>query len=68
MRSSTQPSHRVYAVTNGRTCWLDIGAAWMHKDGKGFDLHLETMPFMAAEIIARAEGAKGPPPLHRAHR
>jgi hypothetical protein len=40
--TSKLPSHRVYAVTkNGqRNYWREIGAAWAHGDGEGFNLKL----------------------------
>lgn len=24
--------------------WVEIGAAWLHKDGKGFDIVLDALP------------------------
>ena len=41
------PSHRAYFVkkTEGeKGDWLELGAVWPHKDGKGFDVVLKTMP------------------------
>src|SRR5271168_5208446 len=35
------PTHRIYSVSrNGekKATWQEIGAAWPHKDGKGFNL------------------------------
>ena len=45
-----KPSHKVYRVKEGKegekkSYWMEIGAAWPHKDGKGFDVVLEVMPF-----------------------
>ena len=56
MKSSpTRPSHRVYAVTkNGeRNFWREIGAAWSHTDGDGFNLKLDFLPLNGAEIVIR---------------
>jgi hypothetical protein len=39
--TKAHPTHRIYSVTkNGdsKTNWQEIGAAWPHKDGKGFNL------------------------------
>jgi hypothetical protein len=44
-KAANRPTHRIYAVTKkdggdkGR--WTEIGAAWPHADGKGFNLKLE---------------------------
>ena len=53
--ASKQPSHRVYAVTkNGqRNYWREIGAAWPHGDGEGFNLKLDYLPLNGAEIVIR---------------
>ena len=40
------PTHRAYSIKgegdNAR--WLELGAAWVHDDGKGFNVVLETVP------------------------
>ena len=53
--ASKHPSHRVYAVTkNGqRNYWREIGAAWSHGDGEGFNLKLDYLPLNGAEIVIR---------------
>jgi hypothetical protein len=53
--TSKLPSHRVYAVTkNGqRNYWREIGAAWPHGDGEGFNLKLDYLPLNGAEIVIR---------------
>jgi hypothetical protein len=53
--TSNLPSHRVYAVTkNGKSnYWREIGAAWAHKDGEGFNLKLDYLPLNGAEIVIR---------------
>jgi hypothetical protein len=42
--NSNRPTHRVYAVIKkeGREkgTWLEIGAAWPHRDGKGYGVTL----------------------------
>jgi hypothetical protein len=63
-KNSNRPSHRVYAVTKigERSTWCEIGAAWPHKDGEGFNLKLDFLPLNGAEIVIRkpkAEEAAG---------
>jgi hypothetical protein len=59
-----RPTHRIYAVTGkndkneGR--WTEIGAAWAHKDGKGFNLRLNFLPAdPKAELVIRQPKEKG---------
>ena len=44
-----RPTHRVYAVIikkegAAKAAWLEIGAAWAHRDGKRFSLKLDSLP------------------------
>ena len=43
---SKAPSHVAYAVREGKdkSFWTRIGAAWQHKDGKGFNIQIESVP------------------------
>ena len=54
-KQTNRPSHRIYAVTkNGDSnYWREIGAAWSHKDGDGFNLKLDFLPLNGAEIVIR---------------
>ena len=54
-KQTNRPSHRVYAVTkNGDSnYWREIGAAWAHKDGEGFNLKLDFLPLNGAELVIR---------------
>ena len=61
--NSNRPTHRVYAVIkkegNEKGTWLEIGAAWPHRDGKGFGVKLNLVPFSGtAEIVIRAIESK----------
>lgn len=38
--------------------WTRIGAAWDHKDGKGFTLQLDLVPVAAGRIVLRANDPK----------
>jgi hypothetical protein len=61
--TKTRPTYRVYSVTkNGdsKANWQEIGAAWPHKDGKGFNLKFTARPLEGAEIVLREpKAAKG---------
>lgn len=54
--SKACPTHRIYSVAkNGDTKsnWQEIGAAWPHKDGKGFNLTFTAHPLDGAQIVLR---------------
>lgn len=54
--SKNSPTHRIYSVTkdaSGKSDWKDIGAAWPHKDGRGFNLRYTGKPEEGAEVIIR---------------
>jgi hypothetical protein len=59
--TSKRPSHRVHAVTkNGeKSYWTEIGAAWSHQDGKGFNVKLDYLPLNDAEIVIREPRTEG---------
>jgi hypothetical protein len=40
------PTHRAYSVKGeGEDAkWIELGAVWAHRDGKGFDVLLDAMP------------------------
>ena len=54
-KTSSLPSHRVYAVTKDgkQKYWRAIGAAWPHGDGEGFFLKLDYLPLNGAQIVIR---------------
>jgi hypothetical protein len=55
------PTYRIYAVERHHTKrarWMDIGTAFTHRDGKGFDLELQTMPLTAVALVARISAEK----------
>jgi len=43
---TNSPTHYAYQVKEGKekSYWTRIGAAWAHKDGKGFSLQLDAVP------------------------
>jgi hypothetical protein len=57
--SSKAPAYVAYHVREGsqKGYWTPIGAAWAHKDGKGFNLSLECTP-ADGKISLRVASAK----------
>ena len=55
MTNAKQPSHRAYYVAgeDDKAFWHEIGAAWPHGDGNGFNLRLVLMPPAGATITVR---------------
>lgn len=59
--TKTRPTHRIFSVSkkdDAKPFWLEIGAAWPHKDGKGFNLKFNACPYGDAEIVVRAATAR----------
>ena len=58
--NSNRPTHRVYAVIikkegGAKGAWLEIGAAWPHRDGKGYGMKLDVIPRSPeAKLVIRA--------------
>lgn len=52
-----RPTHTVYTVRDYKKGeekdaeWLKIGVAWLHKDGKGFDLDLQATPIDGRAVV-----------------
>lgn len=50
--------HRVYSIVpreNAKDYWLNIGVAFPHKDGKGWNLNLQALPLNAKLIIREVD-------------
>ncbi len=54
-----QPTHRLYSVIGeGKSAqWIDLGAAWPNKDGKGFSMQIHALP-LTSRIVMRKITAK----------
>jgi hypothetical protein len=58
--NSNRPTHRVYAVIikkegTAKGAWLEVGAAWPHRDGKGYNLKLDAIARSPdAQLVIRA--------------
>lgn len=55
---ATTPAYKAYTVRkskdeNKKDAWISIGAAWGHRDQKGFDLALDALP-VDGHIVLRA--------------
>jgi hypothetical protein len=54
-----QPTHRAYSVIKREgqdDYWLNLGLAFPHKDGKGFNIMLQAIPFDAKIVIREITG------------
>jgi len=52
---SKQPTHRAYSVIRREgqdDFWLNVGLAFPHKDGKGFNIMLQAFP-LDGKIVCR---------------
>jgi hypothetical protein len=58
--NKSRPTHRVYAVTKSgeKKFWQPIGAMWAHADSKGYNLRIDYLPLVEAEIVVRVAGDK----------
>jgi hypothetical protein len=58
-----KPTHVAYNVRDYKkgdtqdSDWTRVGAAWEHKDGEGFDIHLESLP-LSGRIVLRKNKPK----------
>lgn len=61
-KTSNRPSH-VVSIVEGegeKTTWTEIGALWPHKDGKGFNLSLKSIP-VTGRLVVRIRREKPEP-------
>ena len=55
--TKARPAYRIYSVSldgDEKSRWTELGAAWPHKDGKGFQLKFNACPIGECEIVLRA--------------
>jgi hypothetical protein len=63
MAETKKPTHIAYNVRDYKagdkqdSDWTRVGAAWEHKDGDGFDIHLEALP-VSGRIVLRKNKPK----------
>lgn len=53
-----QPTYRIYSIIGGekdedKAVWHELGAAWKHKDGKGFNLQFKALALPGAQVVLR---------------
>jgi hypothetical protein len=62
--TSNRPTHRIFAVSQRgegkKSDWREIGAAWQHKDGRGFNLKLLMLPLNGSDIVLREADDNAP--------
>ena len=54
--TKTPPTYRIFSVIEGegeKATWHELGAAWKHKDGKGFNLQFKALPLPGAQVVLR---------------
>ena len=67
-KQPSAPTHRAYSVIRREgqdDYWLNIGLAFPHKDGNGFNIVLQALPLdgkIVCREIADDEHAEPPPP------
>lgn len=57
MSDNNQPAFRVYSVISREgkdDYWLNIGLAFPHQDGKGFNVMLQALPLNAKLVLREA--------------
>ena len=57
-KDTKQPTHRAYSVIRREgqdDFWLNLGLAFPHKDGKGFNIVLQAFP-LDGKIVCREVG------------
>jgi hypothetical protein len=56
-RTNNKPTHKLYAITKSANTdkgfWQEIGAAWEHRDGDGFNVKLLLLPLVGQDIVIR---------------
>jgi len=61
MASTQQPAYQAYTVVKREgqdDYWLNIGAAFAHQDGDGFNVMLQALP-IGGKIVLRPPKTKG---------
>lgn len=53
--AKTRPTHRLYGVSKegDQTRWTELGAAWPHKDGKGFTIKQTACAIGEHDLVLR---------------
>jgi len=68
MTENNKPTHIAYSVRNfdsrgqSQASWTRVGVAFAHKDGKGFDVNLESVPLSGRVVLRLNEPRPTPEP------
>lgn len=58
-KEGSKPTHRAFQVREGKNggkgFWTQIGAAWAHEDGNGFNINLFAMPLDGKIVLRTAD-------------
>ena len=63
--AAQQPTHRAYAVVkreDAEDFWINIGAAFPHQDGKGFNVVVQALPIDGKIVLREPQEEPKPPP------
>ncbi len=61
MATTQQPAFQAYTVVKREgqeDFWLNIGAAFLHQDGEGYNIILQALPVAGGKIVLRPPKAK----------
>ena len=56
MKTKNTPSHTIFQVIErekNANIWTRVGAAWIHQDGKGFNLAFSAIPMHGRVVLRR---------------
>ena len=62
MATNSQPSHRVYVVVQREGAddfWINVGAAFPHSDGKGFNVIVQALPVDGKLVLREPQDDAG---------
>jgi len=67
--ATQQPTYQAYTVVKREgqdDFWLNIGAAFMHQDGEGFNIVLQALP-LNGKVVLRLPKTQDEPPQQLAN-
>ncbi len=62
MTTNPQPSHRAYVVVKREGAddfWINVGAAFPHSDGKGFNVIVQALPVDGKLVLREPQAEAG---------
>ena len=66
--AAQQPSYQAYTVVKREgqdDFWLNIGAAFMHQDGDGYNILLQALPINGKIVLRPPKAQSDEPPVER---